>query len=457
MEEQREDNQKMTEIAQSHQNFTGAAASQTTAYDSAIRKLYWRIMPLVFIGYVIAFIDRTNVGFAALEMNKDLGLSATQFALGAGLFFLSYVLLEIPSNLVLDKVGARFWIPRILITWGIVTVATGFIQGANSFYVMRFLLGIAEAGFFPGVLLYLTYWFPADHRAKTTAIFTMALPVSILLGGPIASAIFAIGPMLGLAAWRWLFILEGIPAILFGIYLWKTLVSKPQDAIWLTNEEKAALQARLQSEARSGDKRYSHTVGSSLSNPRILWLAVAHWFWAAGLYSASLWLPQIIKALGVSSVEVGLLTIVPSLLAVIAMYLWSKHSDRTKNRATHVVIANLVGAAGLFVSAVLAGHPAWAMVAITVSLVGIYCYSAVFYPLPQSVIRGVGAASGIAFISAFSNTAGFGATYIFGWLREQFGNFEYALMALGACLVVSAIMIGFIGHNKELEEPERAK
>lgn len=409
-------------------------------------------MPIVFIGYVVAFIDRTNVGFAALQMNSDLGLSPTQFALGAGLFFLSYVCLEIPSNMIMARISARRWIARIMVTWGLVTIATAAISGVISFYVMRFMLGVAEAGFFPGVLLYLTYWFPSEHRAKTTAIFTMALPISVLLGGPIASGIMALGTVAGIQPWRWLFVAEGIPAIVLGVFIWFAMPGSPAEASWLNAEEKAALDERLRAEAHSDDDRHSHSLGAALKDRRMLLLALAHWFWAAGLYSASLWLPQIIKALGVSNVQVGLLTIIPSLLAAAAMFGWASYSDRTRNRAAHVVIANLVGAAGLFASALLQ-QPGLAMVAITVSLIGVYCYSAVFYPLPQTILRGTGAAGGIAFISAFSNTAGFAGTYMVGWLNEEFHSFVYALMTLGTCLLISAALIWYIGHDRTLEEP----
>ncbi len=282
-------------------------------------------------------------------------------------------------------------------------------------------------------------------------MFTMALPISTLLGGPIASAVLAIGNAAGVEAWRWLFIVEGIPAVALGIFIWRTMASTPSEAKWLTTGERQAVETRLRSEEHAGDPRHSHSFGAAMTNWRFLLLAILHWFWAVGLYSASLWLPQIIKGLGVSNVQVGLLTIIPALLSAVAMILWARHSDRTKNRARHVMIANLVGAAGLIASALIL-QPALAMVAITVGLVGIYCYSAVFYPLPQSILRGTGAAGGIAFISAFSNTAGFCGPYMVGWLNERFHNFVYALMALALCLVISAVLVMFVGHDTTLEE-----
>jgi len=425
-------------------------ASNST-YADVIRKVYRRIIPIVFLGYVISFLDRTILSFVSLEMNRDLNLSPTGYAFGAGLFFLSYICLEIPSNVILERVGARLWIARIMITWGIVTAASAFIVGQNSFYVMRFLLGMSEAGFFPGILLYLTYWFPSDHRAKTTALFTMALPVSVVIGGPLSSLMLALGQMGGMAPWRLTFVIAGIPAVLLGIYIWATMASKPQDAKWLTEDEKQLLIDRLRAEDHPDDARHTRSFRAAIKDPRVLLLAILHLFWAIGLYSATLWLPQVVKKLGVSNGQVGWLLAIPAVLGAIAMIFWAAHSDRTKHRRRHAVIANIVGAVGLFGSALL-HDPVLSMAAITVGMVGIYCYSAVFYPIPQTILRGTSAASGIAFITAFSNLAGFLGTYMVGWLNERFGNFTYALLALGVSLLISAFLLGFVPHETELEE-----
>jgi ACS family tartrate transporter-like MFS transporter len=421
-------------------------------YASVLRKVYWRIIPIVFLGYVVSFLDRTILSFVSLEMNQDLQLSPTRYAFGAGLFFLSYICLEIPSNVILERVGARLWIARIMITWGIVTAASAFIVGPTSFYAMRFLLGMAEAGFFPGILLYMTYWFPSDQRAKTTALFTMALPVSVVIGGPLSSAMLSLGNMGGMAPWRWTFVIAGIPAVLIGIYIWITMSSKPEGAKWLSTEEKQVLLDRLRSEEHPGDARHSRSFRAAISDRRVLLLALIHFFWAIGLYSAALWLPQVVKKLGLTNGQVGWAMAVPAVLGAVAMICWASHSDRTRHRRRHAVIANIVGAAGLFGSA-LVSDPFLSMVAITVSMVGIYCYSAVFYPIPQAILRGKGAASGIAFITAFSNLAGFMGTYMVGWLNERFGNFTYALMALGTSLLISAVLLSFVQHDSVLEEP----
>jgi MFS family permease len=428
--------------------------ASNSAYADVIRKVYRRIIPIVFLGYVISFLDRTILSFVSLEMNHDLNLSPTGYAFGAGLFFLSYICLEIPSNVILERVGARLWIARIMITWGIVTAASAFIVGQNSFYAMRFLLGMSEAGFFPGILLYMTYWFPSDHRAKTTALFTMALPVSVVIGGPLSSSMLALGQMGGMAPWRLTFIIAGVPAVLLGIYIWATMASKPQDAKWLTEDEKQLLIDRLRAEDHPNDVRHTRSFRAAIKDRRVLLLAVLHLFWAIGLYSATLWLPQVVKKLGVSNGQVGWLLAIPAILGAIAMIFWAAHSDRTKHRRRHAVIANIVGAIGLFGSALLR-DPVLSMAAITVGMVGIYCYSAVFYPIPQTILRGTSAASGIAFITGFSNLAGFLGTYMVGWLNERFGNFTYALLALGASLLISAFLLGFVPHETELEEARR--
>jgi MFS family permease len=421
-------------------------------YAKVLRKVYWRILPIAFLGFVISFLDRTMLSFVSLDMNRDLHLSPTRYAFGAGLFFLSYVCLEIPSNILLERVGARLWIARIMITWGVVTMASAFIAGSTSFYAMRFLLGMAEAGFFPGILLYMTYWFPSDHRAKTTALFTMALPISVVIGGPLSSAMLSIGNIGGMAPWRWTFVIAGIPAILLGIYVWCTRSSKPQYAAWLSEDEKRLLLDRLRAEEHPGDARHSRSFRAAISDRRVLLLALIHFFWAIGLYSAALWLPQVVRKLGLANGQIGWAMAVPAILGALAMFGWAVHSDRTKHRRRHAVIANIVGAAGLFGSA-LSSDPVLSMVAITVGMIGIYCYSAVFYPIPQAILRGSGAASGIAVVTAFSNLAGFFGTYMVGWLDEHFGNFTYALLALGTSLLISALLLGFVPHDTVLEEP----
>jgi len=421
-------------------------------YETTLRKVYWRIIPVVFLGFVISFLDRTLLSFVSLRMSEDLHLSPTDYAFGAGLFFLSYVFLEIPSNILLERYGARRWLARIMVTWGLVTMASAFIVGLKSFYVMRFLLGLSEAGFFPGILLYMTYWFPSDHRAKTTALFTMALPISVVIGGPLASVMLAIGDIGGLEPWRWTFIIGGIPAVILGVFTWCTMSSNPVEATWLSEREKTSLLERLRAEEHPGDKRHTRSLAAALKDRRVILLALLHFFWAIGLYSAALWLPQVVGRLGLGSATVGWALAVPALLGAAAMYAWGAHSDRTKRRRRHAMIANLVGAAGLTGSALLK-QPALAMMSITVGMVGIYCYSAVFYPIPQAILRGPGAASGIAFVTAFSNLAGFAGTYLVGWLNQRFGNFTYALLALATSLLISTVLLGFVPHDVALEEP----
>jgi ACS family tartrate transporter-like MFS transporter len=356
------------------------------------------------------------------------------------------------GSLALHALPARRWLARIMITWGFVTMASAFIAGPTSFYVMRFLLGLAEAGFFPGILLYMTYWFPSDHRAKTTALFTMALPVSVVIGGPLASVRLSIGDIGGLAPWRWTFVIGGIPAVLLGILTWCTMSSKPAGASWLSDDEKHSLLDRLRAEEHPDDERHTRSLRAALQDRRVILLALVHFFWAIGLYSAALWLPQVVSKLGLSNGEVGWAMAVPALLGASAMYAWGVYSDRTKHRRRHAMIANLIGAAGLVGSALLT-QPLLSMLAITVGMIGIYCYSAVFYPIPQAILRGPGAASGIAFVTAFSNLAGFVGTYMVGWLNLHFGNFTYALLALATSLLISTLLLVFVPHDVALETP----
>ncbi len=431
-------------------DISSSAEGTDTLFAATLRRVYWRIIPVVFLGFVISFLDRTLLSFVSLRMNQDLRLTPIGYAFGAGLFFLSYVSLEIPSNILLERYGARRWLSRIMITWGFVTIASAFIMGPASFYAMRFLLGLAEAGLFPGILLYMTYWFPSDHRAKTTALFTMALPISVVIGGPLASVMLSIGDIGGMAPWRWTFIIGGIPAVLLGILTWFTMASRPISAAWLSEQEKCLLLDRLRAEEHPDDQRHTRSLWAALQDRRVILLALLHFFWAIGLYSAALWLPQVVSKLGLSNGEVGWAMAVPALLGAAAMFAWGAYSDRTKQRRRHAMIANLVGAAGLVGSALFT-QPALAMLSITVGMIGIYCYSAVFYPIPQAILRGRGAASGIAFITAFSNLAGFVGTYMVGWLNMRFGNFTYALLALATSLVISAALLGFVPHEVALE------
>src|SRR3954452_6353625 len=304
------------------------------------RKLMLRIIPFVMLLYFVSFLDRVNVGFAALSMNKAIGLSPTAFGLGGGLFFIGYFLFEVPSNLILHKVGARRWIARVMVSWGIVSAASAFVVGPNSFYALRFLLGVAEAGFFPGVILYLSLWFPAKQRAVAAAWFMAAAPISTAIGSPVSGAIMQLPPMFGLADWQLLYIIEALPAIVLGFVVLRYLTDTPAKAHWLASDEREWLIAKLTTEADARQANSGHTAGAwnALRDPRVLALALIYFGTSAGLYTLGLWAPLIIRQYGFSALQTGLINGIPSVIAVVAMILWAKHSDRTQERTWHVVI-----------------------------------------------------------------------------------------------------------------------
>ncbi len=315
-----------------------------------MRRVSLRIVPFIMLLYFIAFIDRVNIGFASLTMNKDLGFTASIFGFGAGIFFWGYFLFEVPSNIVLDKVGARIWIARVMITWGMVSAAMAFVQGATSFYILRFLLGAAEAGFFPGIILYLSYWFPARQRATATSLFMAAAPLSTVLGSPLSSALLEMNGIWGLKGWQWLFIIEAIPAVILGFVVLAYMTDKPEQAKWLKDDERAWLSETMNAERAAKAATSGHSIWKGLADPRVLALALVYFGTSAGLYTLGVWAPQIIKGFGMSNMAVGFLNAVPPTVAVVAMYLWSWHSDKTSERTWHVVIPCLAAAIGLAIA-----------------------------------------------------------------------------------------------------------
>src|SRR5258708_2757633 len=312
-----------------------------------LRKITLRIVPFVMLLYFIAFIDRVNIGFAALTMNKDLGFSPSVFGFGAGIFFLGYFLFEVPSNLILEKVGARLWIARVMITWGMVSAAFAFISGDTSFYILRFLLGAAEAGFFPGIILYLSYWFPARYRAGVVSLFMAAAPISVVLGSPISSALLEMNGLLGLKGWQWMFLMEAVPAMLLGFVVLFYMTDRPEKAKWLKDDEREWLVNAMNAEHAAKAATASHSIWRGLADPRVLALSLVYFGTSAGLYTLGIWAPQIIKEFGLSTMQVGLLNAVPPTVAIIAMILWPRHSDKTSERTWHVVGACVAAAAGL--------------------------------------------------------------------------------------------------------------
>ena len=404
-----------------------------------MRRVSLRIVPFIMLLYFVAFIDRVNIGFAALTMNKDLGFSASVFGFGAGIFFWGYFLFEVPSNVILEKVGARLWIARVMISWGLVSGAMAFVQGQTSFYILRFLLGAAEAGFFPGIILYLSYWFPAQRRAAVTALFMAAAPLSTVIGSPISSALLEMHGLLGLQGWQWLFLIEALPAILLGFAVLVFMTDRPEQARWLADDERAWLTATMNTERTSKTATARHSMWQGLTDLRVLALSLVYFGTSAGLYTLGVWSPQIIKGFGLSNLEVGFLNAVPPSIAVVAMYLWSWHSDRTNERTWHVVIACLAAAIGLALAGA-ASSVAAVVAALVLVNVGISAAKPPLWSMPTLFLAGPAAASGIATINSIGNLGGFAGPAMIGWIKDQTGSFAGGLYFVGALLLLSATL-----------------
>jgi ACS family tartrate transporter-like MFS transporter len=404
-----------------------------------LRKITLRIVPFVMLLYFIAFIDRVNIGFAALTMNKDLGFSPTVFGFGAGIFFLGYFLFEVPSNLVLDKVGARIWIARVMITWGLISGAMAFVQGSTSFYVLRFLLGAAEAGFFPGIILYLSYWFPSQQRAAVTAIFMAAAPLSTVLGSPVSGALLEMHGLLGLSGWQWMFLVEAVPALILGVVVLFYMTDRPEKAKWLSDDERNWLVTTMNAEAARKNGTASHSAWRGLADLRVIALSLVYFGTSAGLYTLGIWAPQIIKEFGLSSLQVGFLNALPGVVAVVAMVLWARHSDRTGERTWHVVGACILASLGL-VLAGFAGTLLAVLLALTLVNIGISSAKPPLWSMPTMFLSGSAAAAGIATINSIGNLGGFVGPAMIGWIKDITGSFRGGLFFVAALLVLSAVL-----------------
>ncbi len=403
---------------------------------AAFRKAAWRLVPFLTIAYLLNYMDRNNVGFAALTMNADTGLTATQFGFGAGLLFLSYSTFEIPSNIALYRYGARTWIARIMITWGIVSAATAFVTGSQSWYLLRFLLGVAEAGFFPGITFYLATWFPAEYRARMLAWFLVGIPASTVVGGPVSGLLLQMDGVGGLAGWKWLFIVEGIPAVLLGIAAFWVLPDGPEDATFLTEDERRLVRARIASERREKEQR---DLLPALKDPRVLILTLAQFGFTAGSYGVGIWLPQILKTARLSNLEIGFITGGCYVVASIAMVVWAARVDRSGRKIGNLALACLVATLGL-VAAILTPNIWLSLSWITVALIGITAARAVFWTIPTRFLTGLAAAGGLAFINSIGTLGGFVGPYAVGWLRDATGSFSAGLLAMAALLALSTAM-----------------
>jgi MFS family permease len=428
-------------MAQANGILASGAVSSAAVDDSVYDKVTRRIVPLLFMCYVVAYLDRVNVGFAKIQMLADLKFSETVYGLGAGIFFLGYFLFEVPSNILLHRVGARLWIARVMITWSIVSAATLFVKTPTMFYVLRFVLGLAEAGLFPGVILYLTYWYPARRRANILALFITGIPVGGLVGAPLSGWIMnSASGAHNLAGWQWLFLIEAIPSLVMGIVVLLFLDNSVEKARWLSADEKALL-ARNLADDREGVQ--SHRTRDGFTNPRVWLMCVLYFFIMMGLYGVGFYLPTLIKNTGVSNpLSVGLLTALPYAVAVVAMLLVSRHSDARRERRWHITIPALAGTLGWIASAAFMHEAMLATIALTVATAAVLVTMTQFWVLPTAMLTGAAAASGIAVINSVGNLAGFVSPYLIGGIIDATHSTLLAVVALAvSMLVVGALAL----------------
>ena len=417
-----------------------AATSDVRDEDIAYARVTWRLIPLLFICYVAAYLDRVNVGFAKLQMLNDLNFSESVYGLGAGIFFIGYFLFEVPSNLLLHKLGARRWIARILISWGLISGCMMFVQTPTMFYVLRFLLGVAEAGFFPGIILYLTYWYPAARRSQVTSLFMTGIPMAGVIGGPLSGWILtSVNGVSGMAGWKWLFVIEALPSVALGFVVMYFLDDRIADAKWLSADQKRLLQRNIEKESTQGG---DHSALGAFRNAKVWVLCAAYFGFIMGLYGIGFWLPSLIKASGISSpTTIGWLVAIPYSAAVVCMILTSRHSDRTGERRWHIAVPALVGAAALVVSTFVPQTPLWAIVTLTIATMGILTGLAQFWVLPPAFLGGAAAAAGIALINSVGNLAGFVSPFAVGWIKDTTGSTNNGLYVIAASLVVGGAIV----------------
>ena len=405
---------------------------------TTIRKAFLRLMPLLLLCYFLAYIDRVNIGFAALTMNKDIGLSAYTYGLGAGLFFWGYFFFEVPSNLILEKLGARRWISRIMVTWGLVSAGMVFVRGETSFLVMRFLLGAAEAGFFPGIILYLTYWFPSIYRARVVAVFSVAIPLSLGIGAPLSTSIMLLEGVGGIHGWQWLFLLEGLPTAVVGFIVLMVLPDRPLDAKWLLESERAWLQATIERERQAVQASHAASIWRIFLDARVLGLAMIYVANTTANLGLAFFLPQIIKGLGLSDLHTGLVTSIPYISGTLGILGWGYFSDRYDERRWSLFSALALAGTGL-ASAAYVGSSQAAVVFISLAAIGIYGTKAPFWALPSTFLTGSAAAGGIALINSIGNLGGFVGPTMVGWVREKSGSFEVGLYVLAAISLAASL------------------
>ncbi len=416
-----------------------------------IRRVTMRLVPFLVVCYFVAYLDRVNVGFAKLTMSKDLGLSETAFGLGAGIFFLAYFLFEVPSNLLLERFGARKWIARIMFTWGVLSGAMAFIGGETSFYIVRVLLGFAEAGFFPGIIFFLTLWFPAKERARIIGLFMAAIPLSSVIGAPVSGALLGLDGWLGMHGWQWLYILEAAPALVLSVIVLFYLTDTPADATWLAPEERVWLVTRLQSEQRQRETERHYSVWQALTNGRVLAVSLVYFGAVACNYGFSFFLPTIVKNFGLSNLQTGFVVALPYVVGTVGMVLWGRRSDRKKERKGHAAVALFIAAAGIGVSTLL-DDPTLKMVAFTIAGFGIFASLPVIWTLPTAYLSGPAAAGGIAVVNSIGNLSGFFGPYAMGYIKDQTGSYNGGLWTLAVAGFIGMGIVLALRHDGRLEQ-----
>jgi D-galactonate transporter len=426
---------------------------------NTLAKVTKRLVPFLIVCYFVAYLDRVNVGFAALTMNQDLGLSQTAFGFGAGIFFLAYFLFEVPSNLLLERFGARKWIARIMLSWGLLSGLMAFIPNIasatgmgseNTFYLIRVLLGVAEAGFFPGIIFYLTLWFPAEYRARIVGYFMAAIPLSTVIGAPISGLLLTLHGAGGLAGWQWLFIMEAVPAVILSGFVFFYLTDKPADAAWLAADERRWLNERLTLERKQREAVQEFTVGQALVNPHVIGLSLVYFGAVATNYGLGFFLPQIVKAFGLTTFMTTVVSAAPYAVGTIAMVWWGRRSDRFAERRWHTAIPLFIAAAGIAASTVL-DDPTLKMIAFCVAGFGIFACLPVFWTLPTAFLSGAAAAAGIAVINSIGNLAGFAGPFAMGWIKDHTGSYAGGLLLLAGLGVIAMGVVLSLSHNDALE------
>ncbi|EJL88620.1 sugar phosphate permease [Herbaspirillum sp. CF444] len=404
-------------------------------------KVFWRIMPFLMLCYVIAYLDRVNVGFAKLQMSVDLGFSETVFGLGAGVFFIGYFLFEVPSNILMHKVGARVWIARIMITWGILSAAFMYVETPMQFYVLRFLLGLAEAGFYPGIILYLTYWYPSHRRAKVIAVFMSGIPVAGILGNPLSGWIMdAFHGTTGMHGWQWMFVIEAIPAVLIGLATLAYLDNGIVKAKWLSDDEKKLLADEITADQQG--KESVHSFADIVGDKRVWLMCLIYFCFVMGQYGLTLWMPTLVKATGVTgNLHIGLLSAIPFGCAIVAMNLIGRSADARRERRWHLIVPAMMGAVGFVGAALFADNTAISIASLSLAAAGVLTCAPLFWSLPTSFLSGAAAAVGIAAINSVGNLAGFVSPYLIGYLKDLTHNGATGMYMLAVMLVVGSAAV----------------